>query len=68
MSWDAIDLTAVLTKQNKKKNIVAAKPTTVVKVRPSEAIVKKDIRLKLTATTDFSITQLTKLNKGFTNI
>lgn len=56
MSWDAIDLTAVLTKQNKKKNIVAAKPTTVVKVRPSEAIVKKDIRLKLTATTDFSIT------------
>jgi len=29
--------------------------------------IKEDIRLKLTPTTDFSITKLDKMNKGFTN-
>ena len=59
-SWGEIDLTAVFAKNVKKQKIVYIKSD-----KPKKVIVDK--RLNLTNEITFSITQLDKLNKGFTN-
>ncbi len=65
-SWGDIDLGSVLVKTNKKQKVAQAKPTTFVITKSPK--VREDIRLKLTHDLDFSITQIEKLNKGFTNV
>lgn len=65
--WGDIDLTSVLAKQNKNKNIVQAKPTAIIFQKKSEQRIRPNINLQLTDKVTFSITHFEKLNKGFSN-
>ena len=64
---DEFDLASKLMAGNKQRKGPQAVKKYVI--RPSELVrVKNDIKLKLTADIEFSMTQFSKPNKGFTNV
>ena len=67
-SWDQIDLGFMLVEGNKKRGVKSQGKKTIVQVKPSELVrVRNDVKLRLTSEIEFSMTQFSKPNKGFTN-